>query len=77
MITHILVYILSLQVCVDMIKASNKPCPYCRGEQFFTLLNKEKKGVILGLRVYCSNKGTGCTWTGELGDANRHLESRL
>ena len=41
------------------------------------MLNKEKRGVVRGLKVYCTNKDTGCTWTGELGEVERHFEIKL
>ena len=40
------------------------------------MLNKEKRRVVLGLKIYCANKDKGCTWTGELGEGERHLETR-
>ena len=59
------------------IKNAGNACPCCRDEDFNSLLNKEKRRVVHGLKVYCTNKDTGCTWTGELGEVERHLQKRL
>ena len=40
------------------------------------MLNKEKRGKVLELKVRCMNNGKGCEWVGELGDQDRHCTSR-
>ena len=40
------------------------------------MLNKEKRGKVLELRVRCINSVKGCEWVGELGDQDRHCTSR-
>ena len=40
------------------------------------MLNKEKRGKVLELRVHCINNVKGCEWVGELGDQDRHCTSR-
>ena len=50
-------------------------CPHCRNTEVTYLLNKERVRDINELRVYCSNKNKGCTWKGELGSLDGHVES--
>ena len=50
-------------------------CPHCRNTGVTYLLNKERVRDINELRVYCSNKSKGCTWEGELGSLDGHVES--
>ncbi len=52
-----------------------KKCPHCRNIGVTYLLNKERVRDINELRVYCSNKSKGCTWKGELGSSDGHVES--
>ena len=63
-------------MCVSRVKGSGQDCPCCRKPDFNTMLNKEKRGRVLELKIHCSNSKRGCDWTGELGDEPRHLENR-
>ena len=58
-----------------------------RREGWYTLSNMQRSGFLYfpnkglrrtlgGFRVYCSNKDEGCEWVGELGDIERHLNSK-
>ena len=44
-----------------------KVCPMCRSENFETFPNKQNERLIKSLAVFCTNKGKGCDWQGEVG----------
>ena len=52
-----------------------KSCPHCRKENFQSFPNKEKIREINEFKVYCSHRGKGCEWVGELGALKEHLDS--
>ena len=54
----------------------HKQCPHCRATvgEFAHVLHKGLRSEISELKVYCSNKKIGCTWTGELAALWDHLE---
>ena len=65
------------KVCIDrVVKKNGKPCPTCNAVAFSIFPNKGLKRTLGGFRVYCSNKDEGCEWVGELGDIERHLNSK-
>ena len=53
--------------------AINKACPMCREEKFRIFPNKGLDREIKSLNVYCENRRGGCTWSGEINDAERHI----
>ena len=59
------------EVCINRVKADNKPCPLCN-QPFQTMLDKSFQRKVLGLRTHCSRRKNGCDWEGEL----RHLDYR-
>ena len=59
--------------CIEMVKNTNKPCPCCNEDDFNDFPNKGLQQPLYGFKVYCSNKGKGCHWKGELGQLNNHL----
>ena len=62
--------------CLDNIKkaaAITNVCPVCRDEEFMTFPNKQLDREIKNLYIYCTNKGKGCEWQGELNDIKNHL----
>ena len=61
--------------CIDRVVKDGKPCPTCN-KAFSIFPNKGLKRTLGGFRVYCSNKDKGCEWVGELGDIERHLNSK-
>ena len=63
-------------MCIERVQANEQSCPCCRSEKYFHMLNKEKRGKVLELKVRCMNNGKGCEWVGELGDQDRHCTSR-
>ena len=63
------------KVCIDRVVKDGKPCPTCN-KALSTFPNKGLRRTLGGFRVYCSNKDEGCEWVGELGDIERHLNSK-
>ena len=61
------------QVCINRIQTNHQPCPFCKETNFTVLLDKKQKRKVLELKVYCTMKEQGCSWTGELGGLSRHL----
>ena len=57
--------------CLGRIKVAGQPCPVCQ-QPFTTFLDKYFQRKVLDLRVYCSKKGDGCGWQGELRDLETH-----
>ena len=57
--------------CLGRIKAAGQPCPVCQ-QPFDTFLDKYFQRKVLDLRVFCSKKGEGCEWEGELRDLETH-----
>ena len=57
--------------CIGRIKAAGHPCPICQ-QPFETMLDKLNQRKVLDLRVFCSKKGEGCPWKGELRDLETH-----
>ena len=48
-------------------------CPMCRNEDFTTFPNKQNERAVKNLHVFCTNKGRGCDWKGEVNDITDHL----
>ena len=63
------------KVCIDRVVKDGKPCPKCN-RAFSIFPYKGLRRTLGGFRVYCSNKDEGCEWVGELGDLERHLNSK-
>ena len=61
------------RVCIERVKADNKPCPCCNRKNFNDFANLGLQQPLYGFKVYCSNKGDGCEWTGELRQLDKHL----
>ena len=60
------------KVCIKQAQTRNKSCPTCK-EGFTVFPNKGLQRILNSFNVQCSNKKDGCTWTGELGDLDNHL----
>ena len=64
-------------VCLDQYVDSkildNKQCPYCKAESFTFMHDAKTKRIVGNLKVFCSHKSLGCTWTGELRSLEQHL----
>ena len=50
-------------------------CPMCREENFTTFPNKQNERAVKNLHMFCTNKGRGCDWQGELNDITGHLSN--
>lgn len=62
--------------CLQQLKkgtAVNKSCPICREEKLKIFPNKQLDREIKELHVYCTNRNSGCTWSGEMNDVDRHI----
>ena len=58
--------------CIDYVRKSSKPCPYCN-QTISSMLDKELRSKVLDMAVYCSYKSRGCDWTGEMRRLQRHV----
>ncbi len=63
------------QSCINRIITDRKPCPFCKELSFTTLLDKKQQRKILQLKVNCSMKLRGCSWTGELRELDPHTDT--
>ena len=61
--------------CIERVKAESKRCPTCKTENFFSYPNKGLQQSLNDFEVYCSHKGKGCEWRGELRELDKHLNS--
>ena len=64
--------------CLQQLKkgtAVNKACPICREEKFKIFPNKQLDREIKELLVYCTNRSSGCTWSGEMNNMEKHINS--
>ena len=66
--------------CLDELKTRNPNfnCPNCRekiNNRYFKDVNTERK--ISQLKIYCTNKDSGCCYKGELKDLDSHLTQCL
>ena len=58
----------------EQVTAVSKVCPMCRSEEFSHFPNKQADRIVRGLHVYCTNRGKGCTWLGEINNIDEHLK---
>ena len=61
------------ETCVKRIQTHKKPCPTCNQVDYTVFPDKRLKRSLNDYHVYCSHKGEGCKWVGELGELDRHL----
>ena len=59
--------------CIQRIVGTNKPCPTCSEPGIELIRNKGLQQALCQLKVFCSNKESGCDWQGELGQLDQHL----
>ena len=59
--------------CCQLLQANNRPCPWCREDNFKVFENKGLDRSLKQLEVYCTHRKDDCQWRGELGDLDRHL----
>ena len=63
------------QDCIQPIKTRNRPCPKCQRTNFDHYPDKGLEQELYSSRVFCSNKGKGCDWLGELRQLDQHLNA--
>ena len=66
------------RACVERVKLEQKLCPTCANSSFTVFHNKGLQRSLNGFVVRCPYykslyQNTGCEWTGELGQLDRHL----
>ena len=64
--------------CIDSAKqntAIDEACPVCRNQEFTTVVNKQVDRLVKSLHIFCTNKGKGCKWQGELNNIDNHLHN--
>ena len=62
--------------CLENAKESVTPtmaCPMCRQKDFVTFRNKQVERAVKSVRVFCTNKTTGCHWQGEMNSITIHI----
>ena len=55
------------------LKRTKKRCPICKKLPLRFIEDKYFQRVVLGTRIYCSKKESGCPWVGELRELQGHL----
>lgn len=67
------------QVCLACIKPylNKEPCPHCKEENFDIVPLQKDNEKINNLRVSCSEKASGCKWTGKLKELEDHLRREV
>ncbi|KAL5493542.1 hypothetical protein EMCRGX_G014740 [Ephydatia muelleri] len=61
------------RVCIETVQKARQPCPLCKDAAFSTLRNKGLERSLRELTVTCEKKDVGCSWRGELGRLEEHL----
>lgn len=61
--------------CIEAIQSGGKPCPLCNATKFTSLHNKGLERNLKELEVRCGNYSIGCTWVGELGKFDEHINN--
>ena len=62
--------------CIKLVQSEGSQCPACT-LPFTIFPNKGLKQSLGQLHVYCTHRSDGCTWTGELGQLDRHLNEKF
>ena len=64
------------QTCIGQVQEAQKPCPVCNCSFKVSILEKQLQREIGDIKVYCSNKSSGCDWSGELRDLEQHQQQQ-
>ena len=59
--------------CIGQATSGKRQCPCCNQDSYHVYSNKGLQQPLYQFKVHCSNKKTGCKWTGELGELDKHL----
>lgn len=62
--------------CINPVRMQGKPCPNCRHEEFYTMLDKNLQRAVFNLSVYCIHRDGGCEWSGEVIYLRKHVEEK-
>lgn len=57
----------------EKLEEGMKPCPMCNSQAVNTVKDLYFRRLVGEVKVYCSNKSTGCKWEGEVRSLERHL----
>ena len=55
------------------LQQDGKPCPMCQHPNLTTVPDKYFQRKVNETKIRCSNKHLGCSWVGELGKVDKHL----
>ena len=55
------------------LKRMKKRCPLCKKIPLRFVEDKYFQRVVLGTKIHCDNKESGCTWVGEIRERKSHL----
>ena len=61
------------RTCIELVQTNEKACPTCNEPDFSAFLNKGLQRALYSFRVRCVHQKSGCEWTGELRELDRHL----
>ena len=61
------------QSCLKRVQANKMSCPICNEANFGAFDDKRLRRLLSGSKVRCTYQKSGCEWTGELGELDRHL----
>ena len=61
------------KLCIKRVQADRKSCPTCNEDNFGVFSDKRTQQSLCALQVWCTYQKSGCEWTGELGELDRHL----
>lgn len=61
------------RTCIEPLCLANANCPTCRHAGFTTFPDKRLELSLESVNVFCSLRGDGCKWNGELGALDKHL----
>ena len=65
---------LSQEVANRMLRENSK-CPLCKAHCWSATWDKNFQRNVKSLLVFCCNKESGCSWTGELSALDYHIQS--
>ena len=61
------------QSCIKRVQADKKSCPTCNEADFSVFADKRLRRSLYAFQVRCVHQKSGCEWTGELRELERHL----
>ena len=63
------------RTCIEPL-IPNKRCPLCNCRFTVVIADKLLQRTLNQKQVYCTHKTSGCEWTGELVDQDKHLNAK-